>query len=69
MKIYISFGQIHKHIINGIIYNKDCLAEIECETHLKGREIAFKLFGDNFFTSYEDITKIINYFPRGVIKV
>lgn len=68
MKIYISFGQIHEHDVNGVTFDKDCLAEIECNNHEHGREIAFDLFGDKWFTSYEDINEVIRYFPRGPIK-
>lgn len=71
MKIYISFGQSHAHQIGEKFFNKDCLAEIDCESVNEGREVAWDNFGNKFFTNYdeEDLVKIIDLFPRGVIKL
>lgn len=71
MKIYISFGQSHRHEINGEVFDKDCLAEIECDSHSQGRETAFENFGAEFFTSYEsmELGGILRHFHRGVIKL
>lgn len=71
MKIYISFGQVHTHRINGKTFDCDCLAEIDCEDHSEGRKKAFDFFGDEFFTSYSelDAQKSLHYYPRGIIRV
>ena len=70
MKIYITFGQIHVHSVNGVTFDKDCVAEIEAEDYQKGREIAHSLFKGEFATSYtkEQIEEQLHYFPRGIIK-
>jgi hypothetical protein len=65
--IYVSFGQAHVHNINGIIFDKDCIAAVD-----GGREEVFELFGSKFCTTYdeEEIREILHYpFPRGIIKV
>ena len=72
MKIYITFGQDHIHKVNGITFDRNSVAEIGCKDYGQGREIAFELFGDKFFTSYneEKITpELMSHFPRGIIKV
>ena len=73
MKIYISFGHSQGHKINGVVFDINCLAEIECETHAEGREKAFALFGDKFFTDYSEETAkhqdTLKFFPRGIIPV
>jgi hypothetical protein len=70
MKIYISFGQAHAHSVNGVTFDKDCLAEIVCESYAHGRGIAFELFGEVFCTSYaeSELDGVLKYFPRGVLK-
>ncbi len=68
MKIYITFGQIHIHKINHKTFDKDSVAVLDCKDHAQGREIAFNLFGDKFFTTYTDEPDI-KYFPRGIIEV
>ena len=53
-KIYITFGQIHKHIINGIELDKDTVAEIT--------------FND--IDSDESIVgKTLEYYPKGIVNI
>lgn len=69
MKVYISFGQDHRHVIDGVVYDRNCLASIECSSHNEGRARAFELFGPVFCTSYDekDLPRILPRFPRGVV--
>ena len=74
MNIYVTFGQVHRHVVNGKVFDKDCVAVIKAETHREGREIAVKVFGDEFFTTYDDATfrniiGMMDYYPRGKIKL
>lgn len=67
---YITFGQVHRHTVNGKIFDKDCIAVVQAESWKEGRELAFKYFGDQFFTDYHDDDFDMNnlkYFPRGFI--
>jgi len=69
---YVSFGQDHVHIINGIIFDKDCVALLEDITVREGREIAFELFGKKFCFEYPEKhfkKETLKYYPRGLIKV
>ena len=68
MNIYITFGQVHAHHVNGKTFDKDSVAVIECDTHADGRKKAFAYFGEKFFTSYESLPDM-EYFPRGLISV
>ncbi len=71
MKLYITFGQDHTHRANNQTFDKDSVAEIECESWVNGRNIAFDLFGDKFATSYDEdqITeRFMSHFPRGILK-
>ena len=72
MKTYVTFGSDHRHEINGVIFDKDCVAVIEGEDAGANREKAFELFGPEFCFEYPE--KYFNhdsmhYFPRGYIAV
>lgn len=71
MSIYITFGQEHRHTVNGEVFDKDCVAEIECGSYEHGRERAFELFGPKFATSYSgaEVHGVMHHFPRGIIHV
>ncbi len=70
MKIYITFGQIHVHSVNGRTFDKDCVAVINAKSENEGRKLAFEYFGDKWFTSYTDLISCdLKYFPRGLIYV
>lgn len=60
---YVSFGQCHKHVVHGKLFDKDCLAGAT------DRETAFKIFGPQFCTTYSEGQVNMEYFPRGVIDV
>lgn len=68
MKIYITFGQIHVHSINGKTLDKDCVAVIEAETHEKGRKIAMDIFDGVFHQSLNEPPDM-SFFPRGLIEI
>jgi len=71
MKLYISFGQIHTHSVNGKTFDKDCIASIQCKDYEEGRKLAFEYFGGQFGTDYseERVEASLHYFPRGIIPV
>jgi hypothetical protein len=69
MKIYVTFGQQHRHTIpvptttldenqdqlfKAVTVDKDCVAVIECNDHNEGRDKAFKLFGPKFCFTYTE---------------
>lgn len=68
MKFYISFGQVHTHSVNGITFDKDCLAEVEADTYAEAREIAFEVFKGVFHNVYTELPDM-KFFPRGTIKI
>lgn len=55
MKLYVSFGSDHKHTALGqTVGGLDQVAEIPCDDHTMGRQIAFALFDDKFCTTYTE---------------
>lgn len=70
-KFYFTFGQNHSHVVNGEFFDKDCVAEVEADTHAEARQIAFDAFGPKFCTSYDEsvLADIIKFYPRGVIRL
>jgi len=68
MIIYTTFGQVHEHVINGQTFDRNCVAEVECESRAHGRLIAFACFGPKFFTTTEKLPDM-SFFPRGIIKL
>jgi len=72
MKIYVTFGQVHVHSVNGKTFDKDCVAIFEAKDYSDGRKKAFEYFGSKFFTTYlaKDVSPdFMNFFPRGIIEV
>jgi hypothetical protein len=72
MKTMVTFGQDHAHSVNGMTFDKDCVAVINHTQPHEGRELAFEIFGNKFCFEYpedkfnpEDMV----YFPRGYIEV
>lgn len=71
MKTYITFGQVHEHIIDGKVFNKDCVAVIESDNIQEGRKLATELFGTQFCFEYPENSfdhSSMAYYPRGFIK-
>ena len=72
---YVTFGQSHRHEINGDVFDKDCVAQIEHKKTKNGRELAFKYFGPKFCFEYTQrefdhhVGPNMGFFPRGLVKV
>jgi hypothetical protein len=72
MRTFVTFGQAHRHEINGEIFDKDCVAVIDCDGPDDGRKKAFEIFGRKFCFEYFDseVDRIdMEYFPRGFIEI
>ena len=70
MKVYFTFGQDHRHEISGMVFDKDCVVEIEKTTVQEAREKMFKLFGDKWSFMYMDLESVrMEYYIRGIIKL
>lgn len=73
MKIFITFGQIHVHRVNGKTFDCDCVAVIEAENEEEGRKLAFYYFDNKWCFSYPeekfDLDEHMPYYPRGLIEV
>lgn len=71
-KLCVSFGQGHRHELNGVIYDKDCIAVISADTVREADQMAFMLW-DGKFHQHVDKEKWddsqMHYFPRGYIEV
>ncbi len=68
MKVYITFGQIHVHSVNGRTFDKDTVAVINCESYIKGRESAFEWFNGKFHHC-ETRPPDMSFFPKGLLVV
>jgi hypothetical protein len=71
-KTYVTFGQDHAHTIAGKIFNKDCVAVINCADREDGRRIAFECFGPKFCFEYHEkefSQESLRFFPRGLIEL
>lgn len=75
MKLYISFGTDprHRHEIDGVVFDADCLAEIRCKDEAQGRAIAFAMFGPFWAFTYYEPRALEGVddgtFKRGIIKL
>lgn len=72
-KTYVTFGQDHCHEIDGVVFDKDCVAVIESSGPEEGRRLAFNSFGPKFCFEYPeghfDFTSLDRFFPRGLINL
>jgi hypothetical protein len=67
---YVSFGQVHRHEINGQIFDKDCICEIESFDLDTAQEDALRLFGPKFCMIYRGEAELnMDFYPRGIIKL
>lgn len=48
MKTFVTFGQLHIHLIEGVVVDRDTVFVIEGESAEANRATAFKLFGPRF---------------------
>jgi len=69
----ITFGQGHTHRVNNTTFDRNSVGVITANSYAEAREIAFELFGDKFFTVYDeklfDESGNLKYYPRGKFKV
>lgn len=68
-KFYVTFGQGHLHRFNQTIIDQDIVGVIEAPNMEKARVVAFNLFGEKFFTVYNEASIEMKYFPRGTINL
>lgn len=70
-KYYITFGQIHTHSVNGKTFDKNCLCEITAESYGEAHTQAMDIFSKRFHNCHHEreLERIIEYYPRGVIKL
>ena len=67
MKTYVTFGQDHRHEIDGKIFDRDCVGVINGT-----REDVFRIFGKKFCFEYNEKefkTYSMKYYPRGLIEL
>lgn len=67
-KYYFTFGQIHRHVINKVVYDRNCVVLIEAKNSNAAREKMFKTFGPKWSFQYNNLPDM-SFFPRGVIKL
>ena len=71
-KLYVTFGQEHSHVIVGKVFDKDCVAVIDCTTLEDARNKAFEYFNRGYSFKYYDRQfdmADLQYYPRGLIEV
>ncbi len=54
MKTFVTFGTRHQHEINGVLFDSECIAVIDCDSPEEGRKMAFELFGRKFAFEYAE---------------
>ena len=66
-KYYFTFGQDHRHELNGMILDKDCVLEISASCVFEARQKMFDIFGQKWSNVY--IKKPdMSFFNRGIFK-
>jgi len=62
---WFTFGQAHRHNINGQIFDKDTVVEI---TSFEPRNVMFETFGNKWSMEYS-APPDMKHFPKGIIKL
>jgi hypothetical protein len=61
---YFTFGQSHRHTIDGFVYDKDIVVQITAEIP---RLVMFQKFGSKWGFEYQDEPPTnMSLFPRGI---
>ena len=69
MKIYITFGQIHHHFVNGQYFTCNTVAVLlNCRSQNDGMNKANELFDDKWSMIYTDKPNM-DYYPDGLITI
>ena len=68
-KYYLTFGRDHRHVVDGVVFDKDCVAEIEANDYGSARDMAFSKLGAKWCFMHENIDQVeMRFYPRGVIR-
>jgi hypothetical protein len=67
MKVYFTFGQIHRHVIAGVTYDKNTVVEIDAPTISMARQVMFSKFGSKWGMQYDKLPD--KQFYKEVIKL
>lgn len=60
---FFTFGQGHRHEVNGVILDKDVVLRISAE---EPRDVMFQFFGNKWAFEYSSVPNM-KHFPRGVM--
>ena len=70
-KHYVTFGQVHNHVVNGRTLDKDTVARYDAPDWHAGRLKAHEYFGPKFCFDYHDTEwdegEKLHYFPKGYV--
>ena len=61
---YFTFGQAHKHVIDGEVYDVDTVVKIVAEDYGEAREIMFSYFGCIWSFQYDSLEELLPYNPK-----
>jgi hypothetical protein len=62
---YFTFGQCHRHVYKGIVFDKDCYVKVTSEDPV---QTMFDVFGRKWSMQYDE-PRNMEFFPRGVIEL
>lgn len=69
---YVSFGQVHKHTIDGKRLDKDTIAKITHSSHENGADIAYRLFKNKYSQEFSQEAwsdDMLRHFPKGLVDI
>lgn len=72
MLVFVTFGQVHAHSINGKTVDKDCVAVFGTMSEEDVRQLLHDCYRNEYATTYTQETweeGMLAYFPRGYVFV
>jgi hypothetical protein len=71
-KYYFTFGQAHVHTVQGNVFDKDSIAEIEAPDYGAARDIMFSHCGTVWAFQYPESAlteRMLSFYPRGIFPI
>ena len=66
--VFVTFGQIHAHKINGITFDCDSIMKMKATDELTARQWLVRELDNRYMTTYLSVdADLLKFFPRGII--
>ena len=65
-RFYFTCGQVHQHVIEGKVWNKDSVLQVKAKSEEAARDEVFSRVGDKWSMCYVPAEMDLEFFPNGI---